>query len=308
MAFDWASIRYLDGGTGSTLQDRGVAVNNPLWSSVALLDPAGLALNDGVHGDFAAAGAQILIANTHNLSLANVRRFLVERGVAALPKDMQALLAPFGGEERSWALLRLLNQRALESVRRAAPGVWVAACVASPDHAYATEASLSADEVQAAIRPQLEVLGELSPDLILFEMLTTASDFRGVGAALEEAALRFPIGVGVVAGDDGDSLGGVPLADAVELLGTIPEAHFIQCTRYDRVAKALGRLLPAVRLGGVYANDGRLWRDGAWHGERITPQAYAALAVGWRDQGARIIGGCCGTGPEHIAALTARLS
>jgi homocysteine S-methyltransferase len=40
-----------------------------------------------------------------------------------------------------------------------------------------------------------------------------------------------------------------------------------------------------------------------WHGERVSPEEYAAEAVKWRDRGARIIGGCCGTGPEHIAAL-----
>jgi methionine synthase I (cobalamin-dependent) len=34
-----------------------------------------------------------------------------------------------------------------------------------------------------------------------------------------------------------------------------------------------------------------------------TPQMLAALAAGWIEQGARLVGGCCGTTPEHIRAL-----
>ena len=54
---------------------------------------------------------------------------------------------------------------------------------------------------------------------------------------------------------------------------------------------------------GVYANDGRIWREARWHGSRLAPEDYAAHAARWRELGARVIGGCCGTGPQHIAAL-----
>jgi len=36
--------------------------------------------------------------------------------------------------------------------------------------------------------------------------------------------------------------------------------------------------------------------------------AYAAAAHRWREQGARVIGGCCGTTPAHIAALASALA
>ena len=39
----------------------------------------------------------------------------------------------------------------------------------------------------------------------------------------------------------------------------------------------------------------------------ISPQDYAAKALEWVAQGVQLIGGCCGTGPEHIAALKQRL-
>ena len=57
---------------------------------------------------------------------------------------------------------------------------------------------------------------------------------------------------------------------------------------------------------GVYPNLGHLTR-GLWRfDERIDPEAYAELALEWREEGAQIIGGCCGVTPEHIAAAASR--
>ena len=41
---------------------------------------------------------------------------------------------------------------------------------------------------------------------------------------------------------------------------------------------------------------------------QIGREAYAELALGWREEGAQIIGGCCGVGPDHIAAPRAALA
>jgi homocysteine S-methyltransferase len=42
-------------------------------------------------------------------------------------------------------------------------------------------------------------------------------------------------------------------------------------------------------------------------GAAVTPRRLAQLARGWIDNGASIVGGCCGTTPRHIAALRAEL-
>jgi len=44
-----------------------------------------------------------------------------------------------------------------------------------------------------------------------------------------------------------------------------------------------------------------------WRFVEIEPAAFAEAALGWVGQGARIVGGCCGLGPTHIAALAGRL-
>jgi release factor glutamine methyltransferase len=53
---------------------------------------------------------------------------------------------------------------------------------------------------------------------------------------------------------------------------------------------------------GVYPNLGYFTNAG-WRFETdITGEKYAEMALAWREEGAQIIGGCCGVGPEHIAA------
>jgi homocysteine S-methyltransferase len=59
---------------------------------------------------------------------------------------------------------------------------------------------------------------------------------------------------------------------------------------------------------GAYGNVGRTAAIPAFHDTReFDPEEYAAVAVGWVGQGARIVGGCCGTGPAHVAELRRRL-
>ena len=59
---------------------------------------------------------------------------------------------------------------------------------------------------------------------------------------------------------------------------------------------------------GVYPNLG-YGADGGWRfDERVGPAEYAQLALAWREEGAQIIGGCCGTSPAHIEAARKELA
>ena len=54
---------------------------------------------------------------------------------------------------------------------------------------------------------------------------------------------------------------------------------------------------------GAYPNAG-YWQRPEWiFVDQISPDDYAKKARTWADEGAQIIGGCCGIGPEHIRAL-----
>jgi homocysteine S-methyltransferase len=53
----------------------------------------------------------------------------------------------------------------------------------------------------------------------------------------------------------------------------------------------------------AYPNAGERYADGGWHGHAVPPAELAELAARWHAAGARILGGCCRTGPAHVAAL-----
>jgi SAM-dependent methyltransferase len=59
---------------------------------------------------------------------------------------------------------------------------------------------------------------------------------------------------------------------------------------------------------GVYPNLG-YYTDAGWRFDpRLGPEEYARLARQWREDGAQIVGGCCGVSPEHIAAVRQSLA
>ena len=75
----------------------------------------------------------------------------------------------------------------------------------------------------------------------------------------------------------------------------------------DAIGSSLAFSLPLLIC---YPNSGEIWEDKQWKagtGVAPTPEAFADLAEKWVAAGARIVGGCCRTTPETIAALRARL-
>ena len=84
-------------------------------------------------------------------------------------------------------------------------------------------------------------------------------------------------------------------------------AVLVNCVPRD----VLNGMLPLLRRHttlplGIYPNVGSYIDPGWRFDEGASPAGFAADAVRWRDvDGARIIGGCCGTTPEHIAAVAA---
>ena len=86
-------------------------------------------------------------------------------------------------------------------------------------------------------------------------------------------------------------------------------ALLINCIPPDHVAGMVSYLRDFVDLPlGVYPNLG-YYTDRGWRSDPgVGGAEYAELALRWREEGAQIIGGCCGVRPEHIAAARERLA
>ncbi|MGA9372985.1 MAG: homocysteine S-methyltransferase family protein, partial [Solirubrobacterales bacterium] len=161
------------------------------------------------------------------------------------------------------------------------------------------------------------VFEEEPPDLVLLETMSLVQDvtFRGVEALI---ASGFPVWLsfrrcrhglcGVFGqhwgGPEGDLFGRA--ARRFEEMGA--GALMINCIPPDHVAGMLPWLRDFTDLPlGVYPNLG-YYTEAGWAFDReIAGAEYAELAAEWREEGAQLIGGCCGVRPEHIAAAKARL-
>lgn len=277
-----SSPLLLDGATGTELNRRGIDTALPLWSTTALLEEHGRNVLLQVHRDYRDAGADILTANTFR----TFRRTLARAGMADKAEELTRLaveLAREAAERRCWVVG---SQPPLED------------CY-SPER-VPDDAALSDEHAEMA-----EHLAGAGVDAILVE---THNTIREAQAATQAAAdTGRPVLVSFVCGEDGRLLSGETLMHAAMAVAPFhPAAVLVNCVPADAVLLMLQELqdtLTDTRLG-VYANIGRPDPQQGWvNTDAQDPETYAAYAQRWLRFGAHIVGGCCGTTPEHIRQL-----
>jgi S-methylmethionine-dependent homocysteine/selenocysteine methylase/tRNA1(Val) A37 N6-methylase TrmN6 len=156
------------------------------------------------------------------------------------------------------------------------------------------------------------------PDLVLLETMTLIRDRLTFTAIEALVASGIPTWVsfrrcrhgvcGVFGqhwgGPEGDEFGRA--ARRFEDMGV--RALLINCLPPDHVPGMLTWLRDFTDLPlGVYPNLGYLTAEGWSFDKTVGGPEYAELAAEWREQGAQIVGGCCGVRPEHIAAARTRV-
>ncbi|OMI86188.1 homocysteine S-methyltransferase [Streptomyces sp. M1013] len=287
----------LDGGLSNELEAAGHDLGDALWSARLLAeDPEALTR---AHLAYYESGADVAITSSYQATFEGFAR----RGI---------------GRERAAELLALSVESAREAARRARAGrpgrrLWVAAS-AGPYGAMLADGSeyrgrygLGAGELERFHRPRLEVLAAARPDVLALETVPDTDE----AAAL----LRAVRGLGVpawlsytVAGDR--TRAGQPLEEAFALAADAAEvvAVGVNCCAPEDVS---GAVETAARVTGkpvvAYPNSGEVWDAGArgWRGR----SSFAAGRVrGWRERGARLVGGCCRVGPETIASIARALA
>ena len=100
---------------------------------------------------------------------------------------------------------------------------------------------------------------------------------------------------------------GETLAEACLALEPLqPDALLVNCAPPADIQAGLRALVRHSRVPvGAYPHIGRFDPPEWLFSDEYPPARYLELARDWVDSGARIVGGCCGTTPEHIAALRA---
>jgi S-methylmethionine-dependent homocysteine/selenocysteine methylase len=266
----------LDGATGTELGRRGVDTRGLLFSAQALLDPRGVATLREVHRDYVRAGAQVVTANTFRTN-------------------------PRKAGPRWRELTGLAVRLARES------GAAVAGSIAPVEDCYRPDLRPPPEVALREHRELARALADAGCDLLLVE--TVVAPDEGLAAVQAAVETGLPVWVAAMAMPDGKMRSGGDLrAFFRDARAAGARAALINCVPCDGVDLGLEAAAASGLPFGAYAHMGEVDAEAGWPVTPVLPAAeYAARARAWLQEGALIVGGCCGTTPEHIAAI-ARLS
>jgi enediyne biosynthesis protein CalE2 len=282
-------IVLLDGALGTELARRGIPTPLPLWSAEAVLSAPDVVRQ--IHEEYIQAGADIITANTFRGTPRTMRK-------AGRGADAQRAL------ERAVALAREARHRVGGS-----RAVIVAGAIAPLEDCYRPDLAPPSEAAEREHAELAVMLARAGADAILIETMNTIGEACAAVHAAKPTGLA--ILVSFICRNEQELLSGEPLAEAVRAVEAWnPDAVLVNCTPPDVVRGCLDTLAVATRLPrGAYANagapdmDGGGWRfDPEWE-----PERFARAASEWVRRGAQIVGGCCGTTPDHIRAIRAAL-
>jgi S-methylmethionine-dependent homocysteine/selenocysteine methylase len=266
------SVTLLDGAMGTELNRRGVTLPLPAWSAHALdAAPETVAL---IHREYVAAGATVHTANTFRTK----RRSVGDR----------------------WDELA---RRAVRIARACArPGQCVAASLAPLEDCYRPDRSPGRAS-RSDHRELVRVLADEGVDVLLCETFAAAEEAL---VAVEEAARTgVETWIALTAGPDASLMtpeAMAALAHACAQSGA--RAVLVNCTPASGTLRFVQAIADCGTRFGAYANAGAESEGLGWEAEPSrAASAYARFARDWLAAGATIVGGCCGTTPEHIAEI-----
>ena len=286
----------LDGGTGTDIQRRGAPMSGETWCAEVNLTHPGIVR--AVHEDYIGAGAEVITANTFASS---------------------ALL--FNALGRDDELLKI-DRTAVGIARQAATGTQVAVAgsvstmrpVVPGSDRTLKQRQWPEREARALFKRKVDNLAAAGVDLLMMEMMRDVD--YSVWATEAALATGLPVWVGISAERRGDG----------KITGFGREDQLL-----DDVARALAAIKPAVinimhtspnDTGealdivrrywqgplGTYPESGYFKMPDWQFVDIIAPTELVAKSKAWKAQGVTIFGGCCGIGPDHIAALKKELA
>jgi S-methylmethionine-dependent homocysteine/selenocysteine methylase len=279
----------LDGGTGTDIQRRGVPMAGETWCAEANLTHPDFVR--AVHEDYVRAGAEIITANTFASSPLRFNALGRDGDVAAIDRAAVKIAKSAGGA---------LVAGSFSTMRPVVPG------------SDRTDLSIDWSQAQAAelFKRKAGGLAEAGCDLILMEMMRDLDYSLWATEAAVATGLPVWVGIAVERREDGKLAGfgrnDWALEDIVSaLMATGAKTCSIMHSSPNDTDEALK--IAAERWSGplgAYPESGYFKMPDWQFVDIIAPQELVARSRGWRKLGATILGGCCGIGPEHIAALS----
>ena len=309
-------ILILDGAIGTEIERLGVRMDDAAWCGMAnKTHPKAVR---AMHDSYLAAGADIITANTygtapHVFEVAGLRHeaaAITRRAVEIAKQARDAVTDRPVYVAGSISQMPALCQLGGHTQDDAAPGY----------EAEYTGRSLGGEAARASYREHAEALAEAGVDVIVTEMMIDLEN----AAIVTEAALAtgLPVWHGFSAefaadgktvvewrGKEFTAMEPGPLGELIAAIVPMGgELAGIMHSLPSVTGPAL-RILREHWSGPVsaYSETGKFENPKWNYTDTTKPDDFAAMALKWIEGGVQVVGGCCGTVPDHIAALKGAL-
>ncbi len=272
-----SEVMIVDGAIGTALYSQGFS-HRTCFDELNETHPQ---IIEDLHRDYIAAGAQIIETNTFG---ANPFR-LLDHGFA----------------EKT----RLLNRLGAEHARRAAgDSIYVAGSIGPLDRVLEPIGPITFAQARTAFKEQIEGLLEGGVDLFIIETISNLFEMREAIAAIRDLC-DLPIVATMTFTEDGKTLvGDKPSQVARALIEYGADVVGANCTVGPQaMLEVLERMSGSTVPLCAQPNAGSARVVGGRFMYLASPRYFAEYAVKFADAGVTLLGGCCGTTPEHTRAV-----
>ncbi len=290
----------LDGGLATELEVRGFDLADDLWSARLLVERPEAIRH--LHRDYLEAGADCVVSASYQATVEGFARRGVGPGAA---EDLLRLAVDLALAARDDFWSRPAHRQGrLKPLVAASVGPYGAFLADGSE--YTGEYGAGEGALVDFHRRRLEILAASGADLLACETIPNGVEARVLARLLDEVAGP-PAWLSFCCRDREHLSDGSELARVVEALdgGERIIAFGVNCTAPRHVPGLIARLRGATdKPIAVYPNSGEAWDAVAkrWT-DSVTPMDFAAAAVAWHRAGARLIGGCCRTGPRDVRSM-----
>ena len=291
-------ITILDAGMGKALKMQGVEIPETIWSANALLVAPEKV--QSIHEENILAGANMITTNTYGVIRSDLKKAGIENQFKTL--NLQA-----AGLARA-------------AIKATGKVVKIAGSLPPLNGSFRPDRVRPVEEIEALYREQAEIL---APHVDVFLCETMSHINEAIAAARAASSTGKPVIVSFTLHEQnpGKLRSGQSLEDAINGLGEVDlEGLCANCSLPERISDAMPILAKSnLKYVGGYANafthvpedwllDGEKITDGPLElRDDLSPEIYSKFVGQWINQGATLVGGCCGTLPSHIAAIATSL-
>ena len=287
---------FLDGAMSTPLERLGADTNNDLWTAKALIDNEELVYE--VHKMYFEAGADLIITDTYQ---ANVQAF---EKVGYSEKEARNLIKK---------AVKIAQKARDDYENKTGKHNYIAGTI-GPYGAYLANGSeyrgdyeLSVEEYQQFHLPRIEELVNAEVDILAIETQPKLDEVLAILELLKEKYPQQKVYVSYTLSDDDTISDGTPLPRAIHALEDYSQviAVGINCVKLELVEPALKNMKEITdKHLIVYPNSSAVYnpKSKTWS-QTKTSATFEELIPNWYEAGARIIGGCCTTGPKEIKAV-----